>query len=376
MTSLVDLKQSQHNRPHQFVKYLSKNHDITLITINDLWKKDQKDLDNYSDDFDDIINGVQYEHITEHKLSPFLQEFFFRKKIKNLSKHDFDVHLNYNSMIMGYEASKKFKTVFDIADDIPRMIKHSSQIPAFLQNIGYLFGKHYMKKNIINSDCITLTNKLLANIYSIPQNKYRILSNGVDLSLFKYNKNAKEVLNLGDEFIIGYVGVLREWVNLEPLFKSLKNLNFDVKVLIVGKEGNFEHNIKLAKKYRVSDIVKFTGTVPYSKVPLFISAMDVCLIPFHLNHISNSAVPLKLFEYMACEKPIISSKIEAIDKKYGDQIISVSTSEEYVEILTKLYENPRLTKSMIKKGKKMVKNYDWKNICKDLEKILTKVVEN
>jgi len=38
MTSIVDLKKSQHNRPHQFVKYLSKKHDVTVLSINDWWK--------------------------------------------------------------------------------------------------------------------------------------------------------------------------------------------------------------------------------------------------------------------------------------------------------------------------------------------------
>ncbi|MDP3104164.1 MAG: hypothetical protein Q8M95_06105 [Candidatus Methanoperedens sp.] len=38
MTSIVDMKKSQHNRPHQLVKNLSKKHDITVLSINDRWK--------------------------------------------------------------------------------------------------------------------------------------------------------------------------------------------------------------------------------------------------------------------------------------------------------------------------------------------------
>ena len=43
MTSIVDLKKSQHNRPHQLVKYLSKKHEITVHSINDWWNGGQEE---------------------------------------------------------------------------------------------------------------------------------------------------------------------------------------------------------------------------------------------------------------------------------------------------------------------------------------------
>lgn len=370
MTSIVDLRRSQHNRPHQFVKYLLKNHEITVITINDWWKRNQRDIDNYTDDFKDILDNIDHQYITNRKLSPFLQEFFFREKIKKLSEKNFDIHFNYNSLITGYEASKKFKTVFDLADDIPKMINHSPQIPSFLRKVGYQFGKYYVNKNIANAEQITITNEILADIYNIPREKTSILPNGVDLSLFKYQKDAKEILGLGEEFIIGYVGVLREWVDFKPLFEALKLINFDTKVLIVGKEGDFKGNVKLAKKCGVADKVIFTGTVPYSKVPLYISAMDVCVIPFHSNPIANSAVPLKLFEYMACEKPVISTKIDAIKKISKDIVYYANSREEYAQIFTDINTDNDLMKLNVKKGKKLAQNHDWKTITSNLEKIL------
>lgn len=369
ITSLIDLKRSQHNRPHQFIKHLSKNHEITVVSINDWWKHNQLDLDNYERDFD-FLNLINYQYITEKKIAPFLQEFFFTKKIKKLSKENFDVHFNYNSLVTGYEASKIYNTVFDIADDIPRMIEHSPQIPSYLRNVGYKFGKYFIKKNIKNASHITLTNEILGKIYDIPEKKIEILPNGVDLSLFKHNKNAKEILGFGEEFIVGYVGVLREWVNFKPLFEALKLLDFDAKVLVVGNEGNFNGNVKLAEKCGVSDKVIFRGTVPYSKVPLYISAMDICVIPFFSNSISNSAVPLKLFEYLACEKPIISTKIDAINDIFGDIIMNARTSQDYAQIISIIHENSDFMSKKIKKGKKIAQNYDWENITSKLENIL------
>ena len=41
ITSVVDLKKTAHNRLHQFVKYLNRNHEVVVLSINDWWKADQ-----------------------------------------------------------------------------------------------------------------------------------------------------------------------------------------------------------------------------------------------------------------------------------------------------------------------------------------------
>ncbi|MBU3966838.1 MAG: hypothetical protein KKG76_05620 [Euryarchaeota archaeon] len=43
MTSIVDMKKSQHNRPHLLVKHLSKKQNITVLSINDWWKGGQEE---------------------------------------------------------------------------------------------------------------------------------------------------------------------------------------------------------------------------------------------------------------------------------------------------------------------------------------------
>jgi len=59
--------------------------------------------------------------------------------------------------------------------------------------------------------------------------------------------------------------VLREWVDFSPVFTALKDLK-DVKMVIVGKEGYYEENKKLAKEHGVEDQVTFVGMVPYKDV--------------------------------------------------------------------------------------------------------------
>ena len=90
ITSIVDLKSSQHNRPHQFVKYLSKNHDITFLCINDWWKHEQCDMNSYCSDFEKIFERINIVHLTEKNISPILQELFLSRKVSEIADQGFD----------------------------------------------------------------------------------------------------------------------------------------------------------------------------------------------------------------------------------------------------------------------------------------------
>lgn len=375
ITSIVDLKKSQHNRPHQFVKYLSKNHDVTVLSINDWWKGGQDNLESYSKDFNDVFNRIDYHHLTDKKISPIIQEVFSRNKVNNIIEdNDFDVHLNYSTLVSGYFAARKLKTVYDIADDLGAMVKESPQIPSILKPAGGMFGDFMLKKNINISDRITVTTDILRKTYNIPDHKSEVISNGVDANQFRnYGAKAKEELGL-EGFILGYVGVLREWIDFEPVFSILNELDNEIKMVIVGKEGRFKENIELAKIYGLEDRVIFTGMVPYSQVPKYISAMDICLMPFRKSAISESAVPLKLFEYMACEKPIISTRLSGIEKVAQDKIVYASNREEYKDKITMLFEDDKLRKKMGTEGRRFVEeNYDWERIAGRIEDILSEV---
>ncbi|MDP1553535.1 MAG: hypothetical protein Q8M06_11035, partial [Methanobacteriaceae archaeon] len=171
MTSIIDLKKSQHNRPHQFLKNLSKNHEITVLSINDWWKGKQGDLESYFSDFEDIFESVEFHYLTERKVSPVIQELVFMKKSWDLSKENFDVHFNYNSLVNGYYASNNLKTVFDLADDLPHMIATSPQIPNILKPLGKFAGDVFLRKNLKSAKYITLTTELLQKKYKIPNEK-------------------------------------------------------------------------------------------------------------------------------------------------------------------------------------------------------------
>lgn len=386
VSSLIDLKKSSHNsRLHQFLKYLLEKHEITVLSINDWWKAswDEKSVD-YRNDFRYLFDNIEYSYLTDKKISPVLQDILSVVKsdwIKDtLKKDDYDIHFSYNCLCCGYVAakylnSKNVNTIYDIADNLPEMARTSPQIPIFLRPLGGLMSEIVLQKNIQSARKITCTTNSLIRSYKIPSTKSELIPNGVDTRVFKKYPpgDLKTKLGLDSSFIVGHVGVLREWLDFGPLFKGFKFLtnSFNLKLLIVGGGVGYNEVVRLAKEYGISKDVVFTGTIPYSLVPNYISCMDLGVIPFKLDKVSQDSLPLKLFEYMSCETPVIATNVKGVIESIGNRVLYASDSEDYIKTITELYNDEGLRRKIGSMGRKFVEeNYDWSKVSSDLEKVL------
>ncbi|KAF5050895.1 MAG: glycosyltransferase [Methanoculleus horonobensis] len=180
-------------------------------------------------------------------------------------------------------------------------------------------------------------------------------------------------------FVVGHVGVLREWLDFRPLFIAIKRLAaaMNIKLLIVGGGVGYEDAVKMAKEIGVLENIVFTGAIPYSQVPEYISCMDVGIVPFKPDNVSNNSLPLKLFEYFACEVPVISTYIDTIREIFGNNVLFVSTPEDYSRMMLLLCQNPDLRKEMGRSGRKIVESsYRWSTLSKNLEIIARSEVQN
>jgi glycosyltransferase involved in cell wall biosynthesis len=388
VSSIVDLKNSAHNsRLHQFLKYLSRDHDISVLSIHDCWKaKCDPATENYNQSFKDLFEKINLYYLSDLQVSPIVQEVLspatIRSTLDKIDISDYDVHFNYNGMLSGYEIAKSthshgIPTIYDIADDLPEMIRTSPQIPSYLRPTGGWIGKAILNKSILASQMITITTESLCKTYDIPLEKRVLLPNGVDVELFspKPCDCIKEKYGLKDSFVVGHVGVLREWLDLEPLFIAIKNLasKIDVKLLIVGGGVGYDKTIEMARDIGVLEHTVFTGTVPYSQVPEYISCMDAGVIPFKQDSVSNNSLPLKLFEYMACGVPVISTPVDAIQEKFGQIVRFVSNADEYVHEIMEMYNDPDLCRRLGSEGRRTVEDeYQWAAITKKLEQVLIK----
>jgi glycosyltransferase involved in cell wall biosynthesis len=358
------------------------------LSVNDWWKAGQTDTALYTGGLEDVTEAVPTEYFTRRRISPILQEVSSFSSIgrilEKLSYRGVDVHFNYNSLISGYFVARRLRTigintVYDIADDLPQMIGVSPQIPRIARPVGKLLGKIMVTKNIGIASKVTFVDTHIQSLYPAPSSKAVIIRNGVDIDLFspRPSQILREKLGMGSDFVVGFVGTMREWVDFDPVFEAVSQLKAqypDIRIMIVGEEGGLGKTENSARKFGVFDRTIFTGTVPYRLVPEYISCMDVCLIPFAkhkgMDTGEDGFCPLKLAEYLACEKPVISTQRTSIPEGI---VQYASTAEEYRDRILALYNNPEVRSEIGSKGRKIiVSSYTWSSSASLLEETLLK----
>jgi glycosyltransferase involved in cell wall biosynthesis len=137
--------------------------------------------------------------------------------------------------------------------------------------------------------------------------KILVLHDGVDLSLFTASlakAQARARLNLaGEAFTAGYAGQLfreKGAYFILDLAQSLPAIRF----LLVGGEPKDLEAMRKAIAERTLANVVLAGRVEHALVPVYLSACDCFLLPNTVNYYMS---PLKLFEYMASDRPVIAS---------------------------------------------------------------------
>lgn len=221
----------------------------------------------------------------------------------------------------------------------------------------------------------------LEKIYNIPAEKIVVVSNGANTSLFKPQEQEicrKELgLDLEDPYVC-FVGNLAPWQGIEYLVKAAPFIlsRFpECRFLIVGDGVMKESLIKLCRELGVEDRFNFTGVVAYDRVPLYINASDTCTAPFILARNAKIGLsPLKLYEYMACGKPVVASDISGVSdvlKNSGGGIpVLPENPNALSEGVLKLLENPGLRKKMGSKGLSYVtENYSWYSVAKKVNEV-------
>ena len=119
----------------------------------------------------------------------------------------------------------------------------------------------------------------------------------------------------------------------------------------------------------------FTGVIAYDRVPLYINASDTCTAPFIFARNAKIGLsPLKLYEYMACGKPVVASNIsgvsDVLEASGGGIPVLPENPEALAEGILKLLENPDLRTKLGSKGLSYVtENYSWHSVAEKVNEV-------
>ena len=123
---------------------------------------------------------------------------------------------------------------------------------------------------------------------------------------------------------LGYFGVIDERFDI-PVLDLLARQRPDWQFMMVGPVVKID-----PADLPRHDNIHYTGLQPYASLPAYLSGWDVCLLPFARNEATRYISPTKTLEYMAAEKPIVSTPIIDVAEPYGDIVYLADTPEQFL----------------------------------------------
>ena len=155
---------------------------------------------------------------------------------------------------------------------------------------GFIFPVPGFKKYLINQS-INIAKKPMFS-----------LVNGVSENFIKIAKSTN--IKSSKNFMVLYSGNIGLAQKLNTVIEAARLLkNYDIEFRFIGN-GVCKKEIQNLSK-SLSNSIYFHDSMPRNELIKWIKKSSVCLAPLRKNKLFNNAIPSKIFEYMACERPVI-----------------------------------------------------------------------
>jgi glycosyltransferase involved in cell wall biosynthesis len=242
-------------------------------------------------------------------------------------------------------------------------------------------AKHIERIILKNASRVIVINERLKD-YSVElgadSSNVVVIRAGIDLARYDPNisgRQAREELGIDDDdFVLFFMGWLYDFSGLKEVADDVLKRNSRFRLLIVGDGDAFEDLQEIRERSGHRDKVILTGKQPFGRIPELIATADVCLLPAYNNETMRDIVPIKLYEYMAMGKPVISTELPGVMKEFGrgNGVTYVSEPGLVLSKAVELADSGAMPLEG-KKAREFVQARDWERVVDDFERILEEV---
>jgi len=352
-------------------------------------------LEDYNRNFM-ILNGLRkngvaiYEYnVASHSVIKNIK--FFLKNFKKLISQNFDLILFYSEAYIQFYIAKILALIMRIP------LVHDIFISK-LQTI-YDDRKQFRKKKIPKTlfrivlysidliEC-TFANYIILDTYShikffhekfkVPLRKFRKVYIGAREDIFSPMKKDKLIDN---KYIVGFWGTYIPLHGIDNIIKAAKLLENDkrIKFILKGKGQLYKEMRHLAEELRVNNIEYITEILPWDKLRILLSQIDIGLGIFGEGNKPIQVIPNKIFEGIAMKIPMITSKSPAIQELFTDYeniiLCERSNPESLAKAILILIDNEKLREKIRENAYEIfLKKCSIDAIGKEIHKILNNIL--
>ena len=220
---------------------------------------------------------------------------------------------------------------------------------------------------------------LVIHRYRVAAERVAVVPSGTDTGLFAPQDAARCRHRLGLDparDYIGFVGSFYRYQGLHCLLDAMaivRRTRPSVHFLLVG-DGEAAPELKQqAERLALTSCITWAGRIPYREVPAWIGAMTLCVAPFRGDRGETS--PVKVFDYLACGRPVIASAIPSVAAIFsvaaGVALVPPDDPVSLAEAVVALLDDRERQSHMATQGRRFIEqDYSWTHLTTRLKEWL------
>jgi glycosyltransferase involved in cell wall biosynthesis len=230
----------------------------------------------------------------------------------------------------------------------------------------------------------SIKNRLIERGY--PETQICLIRNGANIELYQpapINQTLRRELDIGpDQFVLIYTGLHGLMHGLDTAVEAahlLRDQADDLLFIFVGDGVR-----KAALQARVQELalknVRFYPLQPEKKLPGFITMANAGLSLGRKNPLSRGALPVKMFTYMACARPVLlayqGEAAELVNEAQAGIVVEPENPEALAGAIIQLKNDPDTCRQLGSNGRRaVVEKYSRQAQAQQLVQLLERIVD-
>jgi len=353
---------------HGLCKRLSKNNSVSVVTSK---IGDAKGIEEIDGTTVYRVKSIVLEKLPSFLPPPLSIPISFRKNLLRICKKEKPEIINlHNRFFLNFSSMVFWKN--DLGAPLFLTLHNARAVGINKETdlLGKIFDDNIGNRIMNRADRIIANSKWTMDVTlprDYPHNKAEVIYNGIDTKKFKKVKtDVKD--ELGCEFLSTTVCRLVPQKGVKYLIEAVREIEGDLKALIVGRGPNLGQLKAMVKKFDLEKKVEFvTDFVTDEELIRYYSASDFSILPSLWEPFG-----ITLIEAMACGIPVIATDVggipEVVSRDCGF-IIRPQNSREIALAAGILLDDRNLRKKMAKKARERVEEFfDFDLISKKVER--------
>jgi glycosyltransferase involved in cell wall biosynthesis len=252
---------------------------------------------------------------------------------------------------------KKIKVIYDIHEDFPNQIKLKAYIPKPFRSLIAFFANWWEAFFCRFVDALIVADEFIEEKYK------RFNKNLIVLHNYPPLRDFQEVKGDFHPYSLIYEGSLTFERGIDVIIEAFKRIQMKYPKAELHLVGSV-HDSRINNLLNKHKNIKYHGKVTYNDVPEYIKKAHIGLAVLKPAQKFLRNIPGKIFEYMACSKPIIASDLPPIKKFLKGSGCAILTEPNNIDDVVKaiylLFENQNKSREMGKSGRKLfLEKYNW-----------------